>query len=139
MNAIRLIGWLIFGVILPLVTLVSVPFFTYLNSSTTDSLLSAVQTAHTYEDLVAIAFTLSAASAIDALITGWGKYTVSLICGIFTIFITLLIMLLYSYAKPINDTPHSPHEHLAIVLEVSAYLIAVFLSVCCEICAVVAG
>jgi len=131
MNAIRLIGWLLFGVIFPLFTLVSVPFNSYLQSST-NGLFNALLTGISYEDLLVVAFTLSAASAIDAVITGWGKYKFSLILGIFTLFITLGIMFVYFCVK---DTPHSFHRDVVIGVERGSYVVAVFLSICCEICA----
>ena len=133
MKVIRLFAWFLFGVTFPLFTLVSVPFASYLQSSA-NGLFDALLTGISYQELLVVAFTLSAASAIDAVVAGWGKSGFSLILGIFTLFVTFGIMFVYFCVK---DPRSLFHRDVVTELEQTLYLVSVFLSLCCELCAAV--
>jgi hypothetical protein len=140
-NAIRLFGWILFAVTFPLLTLLSIPIYSCFHDSYTTSFIYKLLHTISYEELIAVAFTLSAASGIDAIITGIGlnvdvqngiKSRSSTILGVITIFITFCTMIIYFC---VGDPKKTVYPDNAIFVEQALYILAVALSFSCEYCA----
>lgn len=120
---------------LPLFTLASVPFRSWLQESTNPGLLHDLLKGISYQDLLVVAFTLTSASAVDALISGRNSGW-SLFAGIFTLFISLGIMFIYF---SVREAKGSIHQTTVVGIEQGSYVVAVSLSFACEICSAVWG
>jgi hypothetical protein len=120
----RLIIWILFGVILSLAPLLIVAITIWQPNSGSSGLLEAVAT----EELLAVAFTLSGAAAVDALVNS-GRRAPGLIVGGITLLLTFFTVAAYVLIK-IHATHLSPEDTIFWVQRF--YLSTVIMSFFCE-------